>query len=510
LEHNLFITTAIPYVNGRPHIGHAFEFVVADALARFHRLNGADVWFLTGSDDNSISNVRTAEREGIPVAELVERNTKRFQALKSGLSLSYDDFIRTSVDERHLLGVKKLWEACDASGDIYRKVYSGLYCVSCERFYKEGELDDGRCPQHLTEPELVDEENYFFRLTRYSDRLLELIESGDLEVIPDSRRNEVLGFIRGGLEDFSISRSARRSGGWGILVPGDPDQVMYVWFDALGNYITALDYANEGQLFRRHWIDDPDRVHVIGKDIIRFHAVFWPAMLLSAGIPLPRTIFVHGHIRIGGTRMSTTIGNVVDPLGLVRQYGTDAVRYFLLRLPATQDPDFTIERFVAAYNHDLADQLGNLVGRTTSMISSFSNSLVPASGPTGPSETSLRAESERTGSTFKEAMERYRIHEAVGAIWDLVSAANKYAVEAEPWALEATDPTLPTALYHLAESLRLIATFLEPLLPETSAEIERRLGWKRTQSWIESHGWGSPGVGTSVENGPPLFPKDEN
>lgn len=504
----MYITTAIPYVNGRPHIGHAFEFVFADALARFHRLKGAEVWFLTGSDDNSISNVRAAEREGVPVAELVERNTKRFQDLKAGLSLSYDDFIRTSLDERHLLGVKKLWETCDASGDIYRKSYSGLYCVSCERFYKESELDNGRCPQHLTELELVDEENYFFRLTRYSDRLLELIVSGELEVIPDSRRNEVLSFIREGLEDFSISRSARRAGGWGVPVPGDPDQVMYVWFDALGNYVTALDYYTDGDLFQRYWINDPARVHVIGKDIIRFHAVFWPAMLLSARTPLPRTIFVHGHIRIGGTRMSTTIGNVVDPEDLVRQYGTDALRYFLLRLPATQDPDFTLERFAATYTHDLADQLGNLVGRTTSMISSFSNGLVPSPGPTGRLEMRLRAESEQTGSTFNEAMGRYRIHEAVEAIWDFVAAANKYAVEAAPWALEPDDPALPTALYHLAESVRLIATFLEPILPQTSAEIERRLGFKRKQPWFESRGWGSLEDGTSVENGPPLFPKE--
>ena len=502
-----YITTSIPYVNGKPHIGFALEIVFTDAVARYQRLTGNDTWFLTGTDDNALSNVRAAEREGIPVRELVDRNATAFMALKDALALSHDDFIRTSSDSRHAPGATKLWKACDAAGDIYRKPYRGLYCVECERFYKEDELQDGLCPLHFTRPELVEEENYFFRLSKYASRLIELIESGELQIVPEFRKNEVLSFIGSGLEDLSISRTVARARGWGVPVPGDPEHVMYVWFDALSNYITALGYASEDDLFRRYWLDNPARVHVIGKDIIRFHAVYWPAILLSAGVPVPRTIFVHGHIRIGGKRMSTTIGNVVDPFSLVEEFGTDAVRYFILKLPATQDPDFTLERFVSTYNHDLADQLGNLLSRTVAMVSSYCNGRIPEPDVAGEAEQRLVEVAATTAASFDRALSEWAVHEALGAVWDLISAANKYAVEVAPWSLERDDLRVRTALFHLVEALRLAAVLCAPLLPGTSNEVLRRIGAPPIQNWKGEREWGLTKPGASISEGPSLFPK---
>ena len=277
-----YVTTAIPYVNAPPHLGFALEIVQADVLARFHRLRGEDVRFLTGTDENSLKNVLAAERLGFDTAALVDRNAEAFLRLGVVLDLSFDDFIRTSRDQRHRLGVERLWQACDRRGDIYQKDYTGLYCVGCEQFYKAADLDGGRCPEHGTEAVEISERNYFFRLSRYRDRLDRLIRDDVLRIEPDSRRNEVLGWIESGLEDISISRSSQRARGWGIRVPGDPDQVVYVWFDALANYITALDYGGDGALFQRYWASGGQREHVIGKGISRFHALYWPAMLLSA------------------------------------------------------------------------------------------------------------------------------------------------------------------------------------------------------------------------------------
>ena len=325
-EDRYFITTAIPYANSTPHIGFALEIVQTDTFARYHRLRGDDTWFLTGTDENALKNVQAAERAGVPTAEFVERNSQRFQNLREVLDLSFDQFIRTAGDPIHRAGAEKIWRAIDASGDIYRKHYEGLYCVGCEQFYDEDDLIEGRCPEHGTVPDRVEEENYFFRLSRYAGQLEELISSGAYRVIPETRKNEVLSFIRGGLQDFSISRSQVRARGWGIPVPDDPSQVMYVWFDALTNYITALGYADDGPNYQRYWIENPNRTHTIGKGVIRFHAIYWPAMLLSAGVPLPDTLFVHGYITIGGSKVSKSLGNVVDPVQLVEQYGVDAVR----------------------------------------------------------------------------------------------------------------------------------------------------------------------------------------
>lgn len=469
-----YVTTAIPYVNADPHVGFALECVVADVLARHRRRRGDDVRFLTGTDDNSLKSVQGAEREGVPVVDLVERYASRFEALRDTLDLSTDDFIRTSSDPRHAAGVHALWRACAASGDIYRGHYTGRYCVGCERFVDDAE----RCPEHDSPLEDVSEENWFFRLSRYEQPLLELIESGRLRVVPDGRRNEVLGLIRGGLRDFSISRSASRSRGWGVPVPDDPSQVCYVWFDALGNYITALD----GELFDRYWSGDRT-VHVIGKDIVRFHAVYWPAILLSAGLELPDVVLTHGFVTAEGRKISKSLGNAVDPFALVGEFGTDVVRYFLLRhIRTTEDGDFTRERLVRARDADLADQLGNLVSRVVALVQRSLGGVVPAAEVPLPD----------LGAEVDAAVDRFDLHDALSAIWHVVEDANRSIVEAKPWELARDgDPRLPGVLGRLCASIRLVGAELEPFLPRTSAEILRRV----------------PSPGGAVVEGPPLFPK---
>ncbi|HEX6819822.1 MAG TPA: methionine--tRNA ligase, partial [Ktedonobacterales bacterium] len=476
--------------------------------------------------------------EGIPTQALVDRNAEYFRGLRDTLGLSFDDFIRTSVEPRHIEGVRKLWEACDARGDIYRKPYSGLYCVGCEQFYTEAELEDGLCPEHHTRPELIEEENYFFRLSRYQDELLRLIESDELRIVPQTRKNEVTSFIRQGLADFSISRSRKRARDWGITVPGDPEQVMYVWFDALGNYITALGYAGDGPLYQRYWLGSQARVHCIGKGIVRFHAVYWPAMLLSAGVPLPTTIFVHGYVTVEREKISKSLGNVIDPRTLAEQYGTEALRYYLLReIAPTEDGDFTLERFKRAYNADLADQLGNLLNRVVSMVGRYYDGVVPE--PEGVGTTPLRAEPDRAlvataegaRAKIETALQRFDPQTALGVLWDLVGLANKYVVEVEPWALakrrkqgqgtpegEEAERRLATVLYNLVETLRLVALYLTPFLPSTSAGILQQIGPGADVSLVpaspavwsdDTLQWGGFRPGTHVQPGGVLFPKVE-
>jgi methionyl-tRNA synthetase len=481
------------------------------------------VWFLTGTDENSLKNVQAAEREGIPTQALVDRNAAQFAELRGPLNLSFDDFIRTSVEPRHLDGVRKLWEACDRNGDIYKRSYRGLYCIGCEQFYTPDELVDGLCPEHLTRPEVVEEQNYFFRLSKYADRLGALIESDELRIVPQTRKNEVLSFIRMGLEDFSISRSRTRAHNWGVPVPGDPDQVMYVWFDALGNYITALGYADEGPRYQRYWVENPQRVHVIGKGIIRFHAVYWPAMLLGAGVPLPTTIFVHGYVTVEGDKISKSLGNTIDPVALAQQYGTDAVRYYLLReIPATEDGDFSLERFIRAHNTDLADQLGNLLNRVVSMVGRYYGGAVPTPGALAEADRALVAAAEGLRERVDAALARFAPHEALAAIWELVGAANKYVGAVEPWTLAkqrkaggeagaAAEGRLATTLYNLVEALRLIAHYCAPFIPATAEGIARQLGVRLETGgdWKQVARWGGHPAGTRVQPGGVLFPKLE-
>jgi methionyl-tRNA synthetase len=512
-----YITTSIPYVNGRPHIGHALEYVQTDTFARYRRQIGRDVRCQTGSDENSLKNVLAAEREGLSTRELVDRNVTYFTSLLERLDFSADDFIRTAVEERHAAGVARLWEACDRNGAIYKKSYRGLYCVGCEQFYAEDELTaEGLCPEHLVPPDVVEEENYFFRLSEYGDALLELIEGGQLRIIPESRRNEVTSFIRRGLQDFSISRSQARARGWGVPVPGDPSQVMYVWFDALGNYITALGYATDDEAYQRYWVNADDRVHAIGKGILRFHAVYWPAMLLAGGVKPPTTVFVHGYLTLGGGKIGKSLGNAVDPVALVDQFGTDAVRYHLLRaVPATGDADFTVERLATQYNTDLANDLGNLLNRTVSMIHRYRGGDVPAAGA---SDSELRDLAAGLPDRIGAAMSDYDPQAALGEVWALVRAANKHVETSAPWNLAKEErggsadasARLDGVLYDLAESLRLLAVHLEPFLPETSGRIAAQLAVPpENGDYAERVRWGGLRPGTRVASPAPLFPRIE-
>ncbi len=512
----IFISNTIPYVNARPHLGHAFEFVQTDAYARFLRGQGADLFYLSGSDENSLKNVLAAEKERIETSQLVDRNVEYFTALQPLLQLSYDDFIRTSADDIHRRGATRFWNALAANDDLYKKTYGGLYCVGCEQFYLEDELIEGRCPEHGTIPEFIEEENYFFRLSRYQGELLELLESRKIDIVPETRRNEVLSFVGGGLQDISFSRSAQRARGWGIPVPGDPDHVMYVWMDALTNYITALDWADDGERYQHYWAGADDRIHVVGKGVTRFHAVYWPAMLLAAGLPTPTTIVVHGYVTVAGGKLSKSTGNVVDPEELVDEQGADAVRQFLLaELSPVADGDFTGERLVRRYNADLANGLGNLVSRVTTMIANYRDGRVPTAslGTDGP----LRASADAAAVAYTRAFAAFDHREACHALWDFVRSANAFVEAEAPWSLAkaeragdaAAGGRLDIVLFELACALQFLATHLRPVLPRSSEHLLSLLGGPNDGVQIDVP-WGIGLAGAQITKPPALFPrKDE-
>lgn len=451
----IYITTAIPYVNASPHIGFAMEAVQADALARFYRDLGYDVYFSSGSDENSLKNVQAAEKEGVKTEDLVKRYADRFEALKDSLNLTFDVFNRTATKE-HFAGAQKFWSLCKKE-DIYKKKYRGLYCVGCEAFYTPDEIVDNRCPDGHTNIEKVEEANYFFKLSNYQGYLDDLIQTDRLKIVPQTKKHEVLSFIRQGLEDFSISRSNERAHGWGVPVPGDDSQIMYVWFDALVTYLTALGFGSAEQNYKKYWVDSPNRLHVIGKGIIRFHAVYWPAMLASAGLPLPTDGFVHGYITVEGEKISKTLGNVIDPFELVEKFGTEAVRFYLLReIPAWGDGDFSIQRFKDLYNGELANGLGNLVARVARLASDTNLSLP-----------------EKKNFTFKkvvlENLKNFRFDQALIGLWEEISVLDKKINEEKPWELQGR--TLKQAISPIAKEIREIAFNLGPFLPETSEKI---------------------------------------
>lgn len=515
----IYLSTTIPYVNGRPHLGHALELVQADVLARAHRLDGDLVRFQTGTDDNSLKNVLAAQIEGISTSELVDRNASVFAQLRGPLALSSDDFIRTSSDPRHRPGVERLWRACAASGDFYQRRYEGLYCVDCEQFYQPAELPGGCCPEHGTAPQRVAEQNWFFRLSRYAGQLQDLIGSGRLRIEPSGRRNEVLGFIAGGLEDFSVSRSTARAHGWGIGVPGDPGQVIYVWWDALANYITALGYGTGAQCYQRWWAGSDRRIHLAGKGVLRFHAVYWPAILLSAGEPLPTDILVHDYLTINGSKISKSGGAAstggsqsVDPDALASRYGTDAVRWWLLRdVPRVGDTDFTAERLVARANGDLANGVGNLVSRIVALVHKYRDGRVPSrpdpagqpradsplvrgprlqqdgagSGQDGTAGSGqdwaglLPAAARNAPDRVRAALEAFDFRAATSAVWAIVEEANRYAERVEPWHLATAEREgdagagclLDSALAALIGACRALAIQLAPFVPDLAARI---------------------------------------
>lgn len=467
----IYLTNAIPYVNASPHVGFALEAIQADTITRYYRLLGNDVFFSSGSDENSLKNVQAAEAEGISTKQLVDKYAKRFQDLKEALNLSYDIFNRTAT-EAHFKGAQKLWQSCKKE-DIYKNNYSGLYCVGCEEFYTEDELVEGKCPEHKTVPEKVNEENYFFRLTNYQKTLEELIESDTLKIIPDTRKNEILSFIKSGLQDFSISRSQQRAKGWGVPVPGDPTQIQFVWFDALTTYLTSIGYGTDEKLFNKYWTEDTQKIHVIGKGIIRFHSVYWIAMLLSAGLPLPNVEFVHGYITVNGQKISKSLGNVVDPFEIVKKYGTDPTRYYLLReVPSYSDGDFSEDRFKEVYNADLANGLGNLVARVAKLCEQNNIEV-----PEAPTEFDPK---------MTAHLEEYKFNEALNHIWEEISDADKKVNQEKAW--ELSGDKLKEVLSDLVSRIQHIAFNLRPFLPETSEKIFNQFSGK-------------------IKSQPPLFPR---
>jgi methionyl-tRNA synthetase len=490
----VYLSTTIPYVNARPHIGFALELVQADVLARHQRQAGNQVRLQTGTDDNSLKNVLAAQAEGVSTAELVGRNAAAFAALREPLGLSFDDFIRTSSDPRHRPGVERLWRACAASADLYQKHYQGLYCVGCEQFYQPAELRGGLCPEHGTPPQEVAEQNWFFRLSRYAGQLHDLVSSGRLRVEPAERRNEVLGFIAGGLADFSVSRSVARARGWGIPVPGDPGQVIYVWFDGLGNYISALGYGSGSDDYRRWWAGAGRRVHLVGKGVLRFHAVYWPAILLSAGQPLPTDILVHDYLTIEGSKIRKSAAGEggTDPAVLATRYGTDAVRWWLLREVArVGDTDFTTQRLVARANGDLANDLGNLVSRVVTLARRYRAAAVarqPASelpgGQFAEAGLALAAARRDAPRRIATALDSFDFQAATGAIWDIVREANRYVERARPWQLARAERTgdfvagqlLDHSLILLLDTCSQLGRELDPFLPGLAARIRAAVG----------------------------------
>jgi methionyl-tRNA synthetase len=472
-----YITTTIPYVNARPHLGFALELVQADVLARYRRSTGEQVRLQAGTDDNSLKNVLAAQAAGLRVQDFVDANAAAFTGLARPLNLSVDDVIRTSSDPRHAAGVERFWRKCAASGDLYRRHYEGLYCVGCEQFYPSAELDNGRCPEHGTVPDLVAEENWFFRLSRYAGRLRALIAGGAIRIEPAERRNEVLALIDGGLEDFSVSRSTERARGWGIQVPGDPDQVIYVWWDALGNYLTALDYGCDGEQLRRWWTGASRRIHLLGKGVLRFHAVYWPAMLLSAGEAVPTDIVVHGYLTENGRKISKSSGATVDPYDLVARYGTDAVRWWLLReVPRGADADFTVDRLVGRANDELANGLGNLVNRVVSMIHRYYDGHLPVTPSSAPDTESLDATIRNAPALVAAALEDFDYRRATEAVWQIADEANRYVNHTRPWVLaKAGDRAeLAAVLSVLLRACQAIGVHLAPFLPDAAARINRQ------------------------------------
>jgi len=471
-----YITTAISYPNDAPHIGHAYEAVATDALARFRRLQGRDVFFLTGTDEHGIKMLQTARAQGIMPEELADRNTPKFREMVRVLDCSNDDFI-TTREERHTSSTQELWRRMQAAGDIYLGKYAGWYSVRDEAYYDESELKedpDGRklSPQG-TPVEWVEEESYFFRLSAFQDRLLAHYDAHPEFIGPETRANEVKSFVRGGLQDLSVSRTTFD---WGVPVPGDPKHIMYVWVDALTNYITGVGFPDEdSEMFKKYW---PADVHIIGKDIIRFHAVYWPAFLMSAGVALPKQVFGHGFLYNRGEKMSKSVGNVVDPFVLASDYGVDQIRYFLLReVPFGQDGNYSREGIVQRINADLANDLGNLAQRSLSMIAKNCGGKLPKLGTLTEADETILAAVDGVLPRVEAEIDEFAIHRALEIVWALIADANRYFAGEEPWAHKKTNPErMETILYVTVEVTRQIAILVQAVMPESAAKLLDQLG----------------------------------
>jgi methionyl-tRNA synthetase len=507
-----YLTTAIDYVNSLPHLGTAYEKICADIIVKYMKLRGWDTYFSMGNDEHSQNVYRAAAAKGMDPHEYTDEMAAIFQKTWAAFGIEYDDFVRTT-EARHTKAVEEVFRRVSANGDIYKSKYAGHYCVSCEAFYQEEDLVDGNCPTHKMPAKWIEEENYFFRLSKYAAPLLDHIRANDDFIVPEARKNEIVSFIERGLQDVSISRSGLQ---WGIPVPGDPNHAFYVWFDALINYITVLGFPDEGGLFAKYW---PADVHLIGKDITRFHCIMWPSMLMSAGIELPRTIIGHGFIGFKGERMSKTLGNIVEPLDAAKNYGPDSLRYYLAReVVFGKDGDFSWEQFIQRYNSELANDLGNLLSRTSGMLEQYFGGGIPAGSAWDSAAAGrVRAECAEAESLYFAAMDRYEIHNGISEVFKIIRAANRYIEERAPWSLMKQPDGVAEAgkvLFEVAEILRRVALLLHPFIPAKSRDIWKALGidagidganFEDGLEWRDS--W--KGLSEAVRVGEPLFPRIE-